>query len=920
MLMNSNPSDISKSLIPLIGNNFYENILSSKYLQNNLIYTIGLLLKNEINNLTDEDQPELFLNNNSTCGYILFELRTKNDSQTFIKRVIEEVVGKIDEYQYNLCFNIGKINENITNRFTDIKHEKISHSIFDFSEKEIINDIIQNRFKNSKAKQKQMNEFNNKYMIDINFEKDLKKKEDDNEILEFYNKSIIKRKNAFIEQLSRFYNETINEYEYKNEILLFYQNDFNIVTDFIESFLKNLLNNISIIPYSIKIICKIISILILKKFPKISNIRRNAFISRFFFCNLFWPILQDSSFGALIDNYIIPKNTMDNLQIIINVFIKFIMGRLYDEKEIDFLSPFNRFFIEKMPDFINFIDNLININLPKYLENIIDDNNNYEYDFYAENEEEGFYHREIFFTVDDIQDIIIHIQKNIGIIKNEKNKKFLAFYEKLLDNTMSNIIFKIKKEEQKENKLYFFLLSDNLYLNDKIKYLFKLEYHSKYYQIKQIENPKNNEEKRANIIIKVKNFIYAVLYKFIVLTKEYFSKKSLTNINDIFKELLEKSTISNYITDNEIPTQWYVNSILENLPLLPEEIKNNNCKELIEEMINEINLSIKEIDLETFTIIKSKLSKTSIQNPINIIRNIDLNNKVESIINNDIIEVALSFHYDGDNTIFNIVKINSVLDFNIIDDNDAIINVQSKNSRTISEFIKNFPDFTIYQSLQDIDILEFESKLHVPNQIFTYLKIINNHLKKIYKFSKEDLTEINGKIYDYIMLKLYDKLYPQEPSNDENKNYRNTIIYSWTEPKHFIKKQRDSTFKSFLPDIIKYLKLFIKEKSPRKKIENVSNIFKAIERVIKFNGLSGLLGADDFMSILSYSYIKAQPYRMLSSIRYAMLYDPKNIKESGSQLTQLLGSCNFITQLSFDSLFNITKEEFDEKMKLNIKL
>ncbi len=105
-------------------------------------------------------------------------------------------------------------------------------------------------------------------------------------------------------------------------------------------------------------------------------------------------------------------------------------------------------------------------------------------------------------------------------------------------------------------------------------------------------------------------------------------------------------------------------------------------------------------------------------------------------------------------------------------------------------------------------------------------------------------------------------------------------------------KHRDSTFNSFLPDILKYLKLFVKEKSIKKKIENVSNIFKAIEKVIKFNGFSGLLGEDDFMSILSYSYIKAQPYRMLSSIKYAMLYNPKTIKESESQLTQLLGSCS----------------------------
>ena len=648
-----------------------------------------------------------------------------------------------------------------------------------------------------------------------------------------------------------------------------------------------------------------------------TKIARNAFISRFFFSNLFWPVLQDTSFGALIDNYIIPTNTMNNLQVIINIFVKFIMGKLYDEKEDNYLSPFNKLFMNEMPVLIKFIDNLININLPKYLQNIIDDNEDYCFDIYKENKEDGLFRRAICFTVEDIQDIIIHVQKKINNIKKEKNKKFVDCFNKILDSSMANIIFKIKNEEKKKNKLYYFLFTDELILNYRIKKAFKCEQQNKFYQIKQLTNPKNEEEKNKNLIIKVKNFIYAALYKFIILSDEFLAMDSLNNIYDLFKDLLNKSTMPNYIIDNDIPTQWYINSILENLPKLPEELRKNNCKILIEDMIKEINKSIKEIDLETLTIIKSRLGKSSIQNPINIIKNYDLNKKVESIINNDIIEVGLSFHYDGQNTIFNIVQEKSILDFNIIDEENTIVNVNTEKTKTISEFIKRFPDLTRYQQYQDIDILEFESILHVPQQLFNYLKIIDNHLKKSYKFSKEELSEITDKIYDYIMLKLYDKLFPDEFLKDENKNFKNTIYYSWTESKHFIKNNRDSTFNSFLPDIIKYLKLIIKEKSPRKKIENVEKVFKSIENVIKFNGLSGALGADDFMPILSYAYIKAQPFRMPSNIRYAMLYDPKNIKGSEHYLTQLLGSCNFITELSFEKLVNITKEEYDEKMKKN---
>ena len=86
----------------------------------------------------------------------------------------------------------------------------------------------------------------------------------------------------------------------------------------------------------------------------------------------------------------------------------------------------------------------------------------------------------------------------------------------------------------------------------------------------------------------------------------------MLKIYDSLKELLNKSKIPNYIIDNDIPTEWYVKSLLENLPKLPKEYTNNNCEKLIKEIIDEITLSIKEIDLEAITSIKSKLSKSSI--------------------------------------------------------------------------------------------------------------------------------------------------------------------------------------------------------------------------------------------------------------------------------------------------------------------
>ena len=48
LLINSNIEDVKKNLAPFFVNNFYENILSSVYIEDNLMYLISLLLMEEI--------------------------------------------------------------------------------------------------------------------------------------------------------------------------------------------------------------------------------------------------------------------------------------------------------------------------------------------------------------------------------------------------------------------------------------------------------------------------------------------------------------------------------------------------------------------------------------------------------------------------------------------------------------------------------------------------------------------------------------------------------------------------------------------------------------------------------------------------------------------------------------------------------
>ena len=117
LLINANPKEIEKTLLPLFANNFYENILSQKFVQNNLLYIITLLLKHEIKTSCNLSCPKTFLNIKSPCGYLLYELRNKRDFQIFLKSAIEEAVEIIEYYPYDICFNIDKIDFDIKQQY-----------------------------------------------------------------------------------------------------------------------------------------------------------------------------------------------------------------------------------------------------------------------------------------------------------------------------------------------------------------------------------------------------------------------------------------------------------------------------------------------------------------------------------------------------------------------------------------------------------------------------------------------------------------------------------------------------------------------------------------------------------------------------------------------------------------------------------
>lgn len=146
LLINSKKEDIKKNLAPLIVNNFYENILSSSYIEDYLLYVIALILKNEIDNdITQKKDFNKFLED-TPCGIILEELKMKQDVQTYFKTLIFKIVTNLEEESssYEINFNVTNIQEEFNKTKEEIeteyrktgKKQKIINS--DFFKKKVI--------------------------------------------------------------------------------------------------------------------------------------------------------------------------------------------------------------------------------------------------------------------------------------------------------------------------------------------------------------------------------------------------------------------------------------------------------------------------------------------------------------------------------------------------------------------------------------------------------------------------------------------------------------------------------------------------------------------------------------------------------------------------------------------------------------
>ena len=961
ILKNTDEYTIKTNLAPLVVSNFYCNFLSGNYMENSILYIITLMLKDEIDKLNDINDVEHFLDN-TKCGYLLEELQKMPDIQLFFKKVIFKTVEKVERNlsfrEINLCigekkkelirlktFDEKALEKNNKKTQEELYENIVNNKIVDFS-------INYSKNENTRKIKDRNNLFVNNYSPNLEieeFENRAKnaKNENKKDLSEYFDKfaNEIKMSNNYDLYSNRtlmkhILNSSLNLPSY---ILSFYQNDFLDVIPFIEQLIKDLMNNLILLPNSIKYICKIISVLIKKKFKDIKKCDENAFISKFLLEKLLIPIISFPSLNGLISDFVISGITLKNIKLITFIIQKLFSGNLFKNNNNEYhYTPFNWFFINKMDNILNFFEKATNVTLPNFIEKFVEDKlpKDYLYNYFDENEEQIYASISICFSIKNLISILDGLDKSKDFLKNDNPKiiKISRAFERLNDEDTRDHIKSVDKkllntyteEYKKKGKFkdkghsleienYFLFINEEV--EKKYEYLFNINNKIAHFYIDMKKNEKSEklDEKEKNLI-KIKNYLCSSLCNYKVLDKSEFNMEENNDTRKILEVIKTYMTLPNFILNNNaIPSIWYINSILEYLEKIPEEYKKDEFKKLFNELTENLNNDIKMLDFEKLILFRNKLkflkkTKDYYNDKNNLINNIIINEKIKHFVEEASIPIEMYYKYDDKEKKFDVTKSN--IKEKLFEDR-VIYDYPKKNHKalkTIEAFTTYFPNLTKYQLLQGINPIKIIKELKINQKLFDYFDIIKEKVKNDVLRNEINRSEYHiylEKIKEYIMNKIYEKVYPVEPDEKDSLIFQTSIKLSWLEPHYFLKK--DYIYDIMLPDILNEFRRMNEVKTPYTKFNCIKNIMDYINSLIKFN--EGLdkenIGAEDTTPLLNYIFIKAHPFKIFTDLEFIKTFSSDK-GESNYLLKQFESMYNLLLNYTPKS-FDLTREEYNNK-------
>ena len=669
-----------------------------------------------------------------------------------------------------------------------------------------------------------------------------------------------------------------------------------IITKTITDIINEISKNISNFPYSIKCIFKMIDILLDKKHNKDnpSYLKNYLFKASFLIGNIIIPIIKNPNYNGIISN-IISDTTKENLEIIYNIFDTMVTGKLFvksDKKEILSRPLYNKFIIETLPKIFEFIDNFEkNFELPDFINRLVNsiDNKdihekNINYDYFKEKPNESIQSQTLCFSLENLyifsniigvnEKILIDENKNIveqkilkEIVRIIKKTKFIEKYAKekeegkikyfyfrkiLYNNEIEKILKTISVSELNKNK-------DDLIKTFKNCLVEILSYENFDY-LTEFNNLKtSNLNKNKNLKVRRKTALRSSLIK----TLESVDKDD-ASFKDVIFPKIENNLIfeMNSNIDNQLII-FCTNYLKLNMKKLDAKYYSENYSLLFDELIMETKNTIQLLSSD---ILFEHYKKINEAEKINI-----LESKYKSQIK--YLEKLQYTEY-----LYSTI----LLPYQFIierDEKDIITNIKysSENKKgKIEEMIYNFPDFRKYD-----DILDIEKKAKVPEAIKEYFSEIKNKINNEELFDGLEEKEKNSIAFDlenYILNKLYDKLFPTQRSESDISIYEKCEKLSNIKPEKLIDKKAIIN-ETLLKEASKYFEQLDEGITPKDKIKFIRGGLRIIENLITFGTGKLLSGSDDIYPPLMYSMIIAKVKNLPTNVEYINMFLDKNICE-----------------------------------------
>ena len=847
LIDNKDNEEKVESLVELFCNQFYENIFIPNPEQKELLLLIFLLIQNEVQNMDNAFIDE-FLDNKNFLGKFISSYVRRQEMNTYLSMLLTPLINSIENVDKE-CIDISL---NSIQKYIFKKHKeqlklnsndniKTDKNIYDYNEKlydkipksslifkknyelDIEKEEEENRVEKEmdeyelnsdkvlpKIVLKNMGinkititenkleikkeEYNNEYKNDLNTDKLLEilnNTKDENfkeyilsQIDQLYLDSDIFTNKGLIS-----YFEEYNNDELKNLIIGKYKRNFLYIQKKIENLLQSIIDKISTVPYTIRCICKIIYLLMSKKFINLPKYYINSFVGKFFFGKYIFPVLS-LEYKNILNNRIFSNKNKKCINFIISVIEKAFKGELFQTQVDTEKTIFNHYLIEIFPIIDTFFEKLIDIELPKIIEKSLnetefqpnnsifdeifdinkdenkivekseindknienkEENSKYKYDYFTENSDEILHLQSICFSLNDILFILSLISKNLKIFSDLPK---YSFFCKTFEHIKSKD-YKIDDQIDKEPDTTKFYI---LFKEEKIKQLEKLVSKKK-----KEESSFLVENQNSDLICKrVKLSIKTVLKGLNLLNNKDFSHLIGAVSNEKFFSALQYTLddLENFSENmNQIPLKWYGLYLSNNKKRINEKYQQNDYEMLYEEMLEEESKILEELKKFSRILITRNGMNLGCGEKILEQMNIGIYHMkqakkivmIEKFVNTEIIEVCIQISKENEDK--NISNAMAALNKDnpniiIIDAKDcphnktSLYNLLKTSKKRHCYYIKDIIKFILNENLFDNNN---------PNEI-EELKIQNRN-KLIYKFLVNYMKFVTEKIKNPIVNK-----------------------------------------------------------------------------------------------------------------------------------------------------------------------